>query len=78
MPSKLVASDGRVAVDERVIEQPLHRPRLELDDRRLRSWMFVRVDCRKLSMSASPPRILSAAVACVNVGVLSSQASPTS
>ena len=31
--------------------------------------MFERVDLRKLSTSASPPRILSVAVAWVNVGV---------
>ena len=43
-----------------------------------RSWMLERVAIRKLSMSASPPMILSVAVSCVNVGVDSVQVSPTS
>jgi len=43
-----------------------------------RSWMLERVARMKLSMSASPPTILSWAVTWVKVGVDSVQVSPTS
>ena len=78
MPSKLDVSVAAFPVTKVLSKSACTARAFSWSTAASRSWTLERVSLRKLSMSASPPRILREAVCWVKVGASSSHSSPTS